>query len=342
MTLNKKITLVLSCALFASAFKASLVMAATLEDVRERGAVRCGVNSNLTGFATANSLGEYTGFDVDICRAVASAIFNDSEAVEMLAVSATDRFEAVRLNNIDILSRNTTWTMTRNALFGDFVGTSFYDGQAFMVSTRSGIRSALQVDNKPVCVRRGTTSEPNATDFFAVSDMRYRPVLFNDERLAFDAYLNDECEAITTDRSGLAAQRSSFDKPDAHLILPEVISKEPLGPMVASNDSDWANVVRWSLNCMINAEELGVNSQNIDDPDVASIPAIERLVGQSDEPLGTALDLDEQWCTRIIRQIGNYGEIYDRHIGENTPVGLPRGINALWTNGGLIHAPPIR
>ena len=313
----------------------------TLEKVQARGAVRCGVNAGLTGFSTANSLGEYSGFDVDICRAVSTAIFNDSEALEMIPLNSTERFEVLQAGQIDLLSRNSTWTLTRNALYGDFVGVNYYDGQGFMTSKRSGIRSALELDNQPICVELDTTSELNAADFFVVSDMRYRPLFVSDQDEAIAAYTAGDCTALTTDRSGLAAERSEFEEPDAHVILPEVISKEPLGPVVPANDSQWANIVRWTLNCMINAEELGVNSSNVDSPGIGSTPAIRRLVGLEGES-GANLGLDEQWCTRVIRQIGNYGEIYDKHLGPDTPLGLPRGINALWTDGGLIYAPPVR
>lgn len=324
-----------------SAISCVTVQAATLDDVKARGALRCGVHNDLAGFAQANSLGEYSGFDVDVCRAVASALFNDSEAVDMIPLSSVERFNALVAGQIDILSRNTTWTLERNALFGDFAGVNFYDGQGFMVPKSSGYRSSLELDNQPICVTNNTTSELNAADFFTVSDMRYKPIYFDDEQEAFAGYIDGVCKAFTTDRSGLAAQRSAFDEPEAHIIMPEVISKEPLGPVVPLNDSEWANVVRWSLNCMINAEELGVNSQNVDDADIGSTPAIRRLVGIEGDS-GLQLGLDPQWCTRVIRQVGNYGEVYTRHIGPDTPIGLPRGINALWTNGGLIYAPPVR
>lgn len=315
--------------------------AATLDEVIERGALRCGVNQQLTGFARANSLGEYSGFDVDVCRAVATAVFNDPEAVEMFPVSAGERFAAIETGRIDILSRNTTWTLERNVFYGNFVGVNFYDGQGFMVQKRTGIRSALELDNQPICVSRDTTSELNAADFFTVSDLRYRPVYFDDQSEAAQGYIEGKCKAITTDRSGLAATRTSFAQPEAHVVLPEVISKEPLGPMVAHDDIEWENIVRWTLNCMINAEELGVNSENVGKSGVGSTPAIRRLLG-TEGITGETLGLNPQWCSRVILQVGNYGEVYDRHIGPDTPVGLERGINELWTNGGLIYAPPIR
>ena len=315
--------------------------AATLDDVQARGALRCGVNQQLAGFASANSLGEYSGFDVDVCRAVATAIFNDSEAVEMSPVSAGERFSALESGFLDVLSRNTTWTLQRNTDFGSFIGVNFYDGQGFMVTKRSGIRSALELDNQPICVSRDTTSELNAADFFTVSDLRYRPVFFDDQSEAAQGYIDGKCEAITTDRSALAAARTTFPQPDAHVVLPEVISKEPLGPMVAHGDSAWENIVRWTLNCMINAEELGVTSVNVNNRSIGSTPAIRRLVG-SEGDTGTKLGLHPNWCSRVISQIGNYGEVYERNIGPNTPIGLKRGINELWTNGGLIYAPPLR
>ncbi|ASJ74399.1 Putative amino-acid ABC transporter-binding protein YhdW [Granulosicoccus antarcticus IMCC3135] len=315
--------------------------AATLETALDRGALRCGVNAELAGFAKANSLGEYSGFDIDICRAVASAVFNDSEAVEMIPVTTTDRFPAMLSGTFDILSRNTTWTLERNAQFGQFAGVNFYDGQGFMVTKSSGIRSALELDNQPICVGRNTTSVPNAEDFFAVSDIRYRPVFFNDEVEAAEGYKEGRCKALTADRSALAAHRTGFPESDAHMVLPEVISKEPLGPMVPQDDSRWENIVRWSLNCMINAEELGVTSSNVNDPATANTPAIQRLIGAVDN-MGELLGLNKQWCSRIIQQVGNYGEVYDRHLGPDTPLGLERGINELWTNGGLIYAPPVR
>ena len=322
-------------------FTGSNVSAATLDNVINRGALRCGVNTELVGFARANSLGEYSGFDVDICRAVASAVFNDSEAVEMIPVSSTDRFLALQSGTLDILARNTTWTLERNVQFGQFVGVNFYDGQGFMVPKRSGIRSALELDNQTICVTNNTTSELNAADFFAVSDIRYKPVYFDDEAEAFKSYAAGLCTALTTDRSGLAAQRSSLPEPDAHVVLPEVISKEPLGPMVPHGDESWENVVRWTLNCMINAEELGVKSTNVNDPAIATTPAIQRLIGTSGVA-GAMLGLNEKWCSRIILQVGNYGEVYERNIGPKTPIGLERGVNELWTNGGLLYAPPIR
>ncbi len=320
---------------------APLASAAILDDVKKRGVLRCGVNSGLVGFANANSLGQYSGLDVDLCQAVASAIFNDPEAVEYVPVTATTRFDALIAGQFDMLSRNTTWTLSRNTSFGDFVGVNFYDGQGFMVSKRSGIRSALELDNAPICVKRDTTTELNAVDFFKVSNMRYRPVYFEDDAVLKAAYDEGKCVAMTTDRSGLAAQRTTLAEPAAHVVLPEVISKEPLGPMVPAGESAWANVVRWSLNCMINAEEMGVTSANVAKAADSSLPAVQRLVGV-DGDSGELMGLSNKWCANIISHVGNYGESYDRNVGPDTPIGLERGVNGLWTNGGLLYAPPIR
>ena len=315
--------------------------AETLEDVRERGVVVCGVNPDLPGFSRANSLGVWSGLDVDLCRGVASAVFGDPEAAEFVPVSATERFEELAAGTFDLLARNTTWTLSRNAIHGDFVGVNYYDGQGFMVPKRSGIRSALELDGRLVCVSRGTTTELNAIDFFAAGNLRYRPVYYDDGVEAARGYEAGECEALTTDRSGLAAQRAGFARPDAHSVLPEVISKEPLGPLVRSGDAAWANVVRWTLACMINAEEMGLTSENVLSPAALRTPAAKRLVGE-EENLGELLGLDPRWCQRVIRDVGNYGESYDRHVGPNTPLALERGVNRLWTDGGLMYAPPMR
>ncbi|MBX2835345.1 MAG: amino acid ABC transporter substrate-binding protein [Gammaproteobacteria bacterium] len=312
----------------------------TYDAVLDRGVVKCGVHPGLIGFAKANSLGEYSGFDVDICRAIAAAVFNDADAVEYVAVNAVERFEALLNKEFDVLSRNSTWTSDRNIDFGNFVGVNYYDGQGFMVQKRSGIRSALELDNVPICVSRGTTTELNAIDFFKVTDLRYKPIYKNSEVDTVSAYMSGECLAYTTDRSALAAQRTEFTNPDAHLVLPEVISKEPLGPIVRSDDARWENIARWSLNCMINAEELGVTSANVDQQSNAT-PAVRRLVGLEGES-GAKMGVDNGWCGNIVRQVGNYGEIYEKHLGLNTPIGLPRGVNALWTDGGLLYAAPIR
>lgn len=313
----------------------------TLTQVKERGAVACGVTPGLKGFSQPNSLGDYSGLDADFCRAIASAIFNDPTKVEFVSLTSTQRFDALGLGYIDLLSRNTTWTMSRNIDYGEFVGVNYYDGQGFMVPKRSGIRSALELDNKGVCVIRNTTTELNAADFFGVGKMRFKPVYVETNDEINEAYNNGRCVAVTNDRSALAANRANLERPDAHLVLPEVISKEPLGPLVRSGDATWANLVRWSLNCMINAEEMGIGSGNISQAAKKATPAIERLLGISGD-FGSKLGVSNTWCANIITHIGNYAESYERNVGENTALGLPRGVNRLWTNGGLMYAPPIR
>jgi len=327
----------ISCFFSASVYSQS----ATLLDVKARGSVACGLNKGLKGFAQANSLGDYSGLDADFCRAVASAIFNDPTKVDFVPLSAAERFDALTSSSIDLLARNTTWTMSRNIEYGEFIGVNYYDGQGFMVTKSSGIRSALELDNKGICVVKGTTTELNAIDFFGVGKMRYKPVYFNSNAAINEAYESGKCVAMTTDRSGLAATRATLERPEAHVVLPEVISKEPLGPMVRTGDSSWANIVRWSLNCMINAEEMGISSANIKKMSRNASPAASRLLGLT-ENFGGLLGINNKWCANIITHIGNYAESYERNVGENTSLGLARGVNRLWTDGGLLYAPPIR
>lgn len=334
---------VLLCVLFSCCLLTSSVYAqsTTLQNVISNGKVVCGLNKGLRGFAQANSLGDYSGLDSDFCRAVASAIFDDPTAVSFVPLTAKERFTALTSGAIDLLARNTTWTMSRNIEFGEFIGVNYYDGQGFLVSKRSGIRSALELDNKGICVIKDTTTELNAIDFFSVSKMRYKPIYFETNQELNQAYIDGRCAALTTDRSGLAATRATLERPDAHLVLPEVISKEPLGPVVRHGDSVWANVVRWTLNCMINAEEMGINSTNVVAARSNSSPAAARLLGTVGE-FGASLGISNAWCNNVITHIGNYSETYERNVGVNTSLGLTRGVNKLWTDGGLMYAPPIR
>ena len=325
----------------AIVFLPAIATADTLSETRNRGKVRCGVNPDLVGFSRSNSLGEYSGFDVDFCRAVSSAIFGSPDQVDFIPLLVTERFEALINNRIDVLSRNTTWTMERNVMIGEYVGVTFYDGQGFMVHESTEIQTAFELDNQTICITRATTTELNVADFFTDSELRYKPVFFDDEIEAANAYVAGDCSAITSDRSALAANRATFAKPDDHLILPEIISKEPLGPIVRNDDVRWESIIRWSRACLINAEELGVTKDNIGSYNKESTPAIRRLLGIS-KNAGIKLGLNMDWCANIIATIGNYGEIYNRHIGLETPAGLDRGINEIWTNGGLIYAAPIR
>lgn len=328
-----------SCLVLGSS--AAYSQTSTLSKVQDKGEIVCGVNEGLKGFSSANSLGEYSGLDADFCRAVASAVLNDPDAVEFVALNSKNRFEALTSGDVDLLARNTTWTLFRNVEFGEFAGVNYYDGQGFLVPRAAGIRSALELDNQGICVTKNTTTELNAIDFFAVSKMRYKPIYFESIEQIKVAYEAGRCVAMTTDRSGLAAIRTTLSKPEAHRVLPEIISKEPLGPVVRSGDAQWANIVRWSLNCMINAEELGVYSNNVADLLNTSDPARARLLGTSYE-FGSLMGISNQWCANIITHVGNYGESYERNVGEKTALGLPRGVNRLWTDGGLLYAPPIR
>jgi len=315
----------------------------TLKNTQKKGFVRCGVSQGLPGFSNADASGNWTGVDVDVCRAVAAAVLGDANKVKFTPLSAKERFTALTSGEIDILSRNTTWTLSRDADIGlTFVGVNFYDGQGFMVRKSSGITSTSDFKSGlSACVNIGTTTELNMRDFFTANGITYEPVVFEkaDEEVA--AYDSGRCDTYTTDKSGLAAQRTKLSDPSAHVVLPETISKEPLGPVTREGDENWSDIVRWSLNVMIEAEELGITSSNADAMKTSENPAIKRLVGSEGET-GAALALDQEWSLRIIKQVGNYGESYERNVGPDTPVGLSRGPNAQWINGGILYANPTR
>ena len=334
-------------AVFAMLFALSTeVMAAkkskTLKNTQKKGFVRCGVSQGLPGFSNADASGNWTGVDVDVCRAVAAAVLGDAGKVKFTPLSAKERFTALTSGEIDILSRNTTWTLSRDADIGlTFVGVNFYDGQGFMVRKDSGITSTSQFKNGiSACTNIGTTTELNMRDFFTSKGISYEPVAFEKADEVVAAYDAGRCDTYTTDKSGLAAQRTKMKDPDAHIVLPETISKEPLGPVVRQGDSVWEDLVRWSLNVMIEAEEYGVTSSNADSMKTSENPAIKRLVGSEGE-LGAAFGLDNEWSLRIIKQVGNYGESYKRNIAD-TGILPNRGPNQLWTKGGLLYVPPAR
>jgi len=312
----------------------------TLDAIRARGALLCGSNTGLAGFGQPDSRGLWTGLDVDLCRAVAAAIFGDSTKVRYVPTTAQQRFTALQSGEVDLLARNTTWTLSRDTGLGlDFVGVNFYDGQGFMVKRVLGVKSAKELGDATICVQPGTTTELNLTDWFRANNMKFQPVVIERLEEVNAAYFSGRCDALTTDRSGLAAVRSAQGAgAEEHVILPETISKEPLGPAVRQGDARFADIVRWSLNAMIEAEELGVTSKNVDEQMKSSNPGIQRLLGVSGE-LGKQLGLDNAWAANILRQVGNYGETYERNI---KPLGLERGVNELWTKGGLIYAPPVR
>jgi len=314
----------------------------TLKNTQKKGFVRCGVSQGLPGFSNADASGNWTGVDVDVCRAVAAAVLGDANKVKFTPLSAKERFTALTSGEIDILSRNTTWTLSRDADIGlTFVGINFYDGQGFMVRKDSGITSTSQFKNGiSACTNIGTTTELNMRDFFNSKGISYTPVAFEKADEVVAAYDAGRCDTYTTDKSGLAAQRTKMANPDDHIVLPETISKEPLGPVVRQGDAVWEDIVRWSLNTMIEAEEYGITSSNADSMKTSKNPQIKRLVGAEGE-MGAAFGLDNEWNLRIIKQVGNYGESYKRNIAD-TGILPDRGPNQLWTKGGLLYVPPSR
>ena len=314
----------------------------TLKNTQKKGFVRCGVSQGLPGFSNADAAGNWTGVDVDVCRAVAAAVLGDANKVKFTPLSAKERFTALTSGEIDILSRNTTWTLSRDADIGlTFVGVNFYDGQGFMVRKDSGITSTSQFKNGiSACTNIGTTTELNMRDFFNSKGISYEPVAFEKADEVVAAYDSGRCDTYTTDKSGLAAQRTKMTNPDDHMVLPETISKEPLGPVVRQGDAVWEDIVRWSLNVMIEAEEYGITSSNADMMKTSDNPQIKRLVGSEGE-MGAAFGLDNDWSLRIIKQVGNYGESYKRNIAD-TGILPDRGPNQLWTKGGILYVPPAR
>lgn len=318
--------------------------AATLEDVRANGYVQCGANaSGLAGFATTNDQGEWTGFDVDYCRAYAAAIFGDPTKVKFTPLNAKERFTALQAGKlVDVLVRNTTWTMSRDTQQGlNFTGVNYYDGQGFMVRKSLGITSALELSSATICVQTGTTTELNLSDYFRANDMEIKTAVYESANEAIQAYDVGRCDAFTTDASGLYAERLKLTNPDDHMILPEVISKEPLGPVVRQGDDVWFNIIKWVNNALVNAEELGVTQANVDEMKNSDNPEIKRLLG-TEGAYGEAIGLSNDWAAQVVKAVGNYGEIFDRNIGPSTPLAIERGINALWTNGGLQYGIPIR
>ena len=328
----------------AAGVAGGVVSAQTLEQVQSAGVLKCGVSTGLPGFAAPNASGEWEGFDVDMCRAVAAAVLGDPMAVEFVPTTTQTRFTVLASGEIDMLARNTTWTFSRDVdLKQEFTGVNYYDGQGFMVPTDLGVSSALELDGATVCIQTGTTTELNLADFFSANNMSYEPVPVETNAEAQQQYLARACDIYTTDASGLAATRATFENPGEHVVLPEIISKEPLGPLVRHGDNDWGDVVRWTLNAMITAEELGVTSANVAElaASPTNNPEVNRLLGTENE-LGAMLGLDADWAVNVISAVGNYGESFARNIGESTPIGIARGLNAQWSDGGLLYSPPFR
>lgn len=328
--------------LAAAGLSAGLVSAQTVDQIKARGELICGVSTGVNGFSAPDANGVWQGFDVDVCRAVAAAILGDPMAVNFVPTTGQTRFSALASGEIDMLARNTTWTFSRDVdLKFTFAGVNYYDGQGFMVNREMGIGSAMELDGATVCIQTGTTTELNLADFFRANNMSYEPVPIETNAEAQQQYLAGSCDVYTTDVSGLAATRASFETPGDHVILPEVISKEPLGPAVRNGDEQWADVVMWTLNALIAAEELGITSANVAElAEGTTNPQINRLLG-SEGGLGAMMGLDADWAVRAISAAGNYGEIFSANIGEETPIALARGLNAQWTQGGLMYAPPF-
>ena len=316
------------------------VQASTLSDVQSKGHVSCGVSKGLAGFSAADSAGTWTGVDVDVCRAVAAATLGDATKVQFVPLTAKERFTALQSGEIDMLSRNTTWTITRDASLGlNFAGVNYYDGQGFMVKSSLGVSSAMELGGAAVCIQAGTTTELNLADWSKQNGIDYQYVVSDTNAQTLTNYDSGRCDVLTTDASGLYSMRAAANDPSEHVVLPEIISKEPLGPVVRQGDDQWFNIVRWSLNAMITAEELGVTSATVDE--VTNNPERERLMGRSGNT-HEYVGLTPDWTYNIISQVGNYSESFERNIGINTPIGIARGVNALWTQGGILYSPPFR
>lgn len=325
----------------ALAISAGSVSAATLDDVKGKGHVQCGVSQGLPGFSNFDDKGNWSGVDVDVCRAVAAAIFGDDSAVKYTPLSAKERFTALQSGEIDVLSRNTTWTATRDTALGlNFTGVNYYDGQGFMVRKDLGVNSAKELSGASVCTNTGTTTELNVSDYFRANGLDYTVVAFEKADEVVAAYDSGRCDVYTTDQSGLYAQRIKLKDPGAHKVLPDVISKEPLGPVVRQGDDQWFNLVKWSLFCMVNAEEMGITSANVAMKAKGDDPAVKRLLGQEGS-FGENLGASPSWCANIIGSVGNYGESFARNLSID-PLNISRGVNELWSKGGLQYAPPIR
>jgi general L-amino acid transport system substrate-binding protein len=314
----------------------------TLEQVKARGALTCGVNTGLAGFGIPDDKGNWTGLDVDLCRAISAAIFNDPTKIKFVPLTAKDRFTALQSGEIDVLSRNGTWTSSRETDLGlMWAGVNYYDGQGFMVRKKLNVASAMELSGASICVQQGTTTELNLADFFRANNMKYEVVAFATSNEAIKAYDSGRCDAYTTDASGLYGERLKLVNADEHVVLPEVISKEPLGPAVRQGDDQWFNVVRWAHFAMVNAEELGVTKANVDERLKSTNPEIRRLLGAEGD-FGKGMGLTADWAYRIVKHVGNYGESFNRNVGDGSRLKIRRGLNALWNKGGLQYAPPVR
>ncbi len=338
----KKAIVAIAFGLTAGLFATGASAQATLNSVKQKGFLTCGSNTGLAGFGLPDAQGNWTGLDVEFCRAIAAAIFDDPTKVRFIPLAAKDRFTALQSGEVDVLSRNSTVTMSRDTQLGlDFPAINYYDGQGFMVRKKLGVSSAKELNGASICTQQGTTTELNLADYFRANNMKYEVVAFATSDETFKAYDAGRCDAFTTDASGLYAERLRASNPDDHIVLPEIISKEPLGPAVRHGDNQWADIVRWVFNAMLDAEELGVTKANVDQMKSSENPEIKRLLG-TEGKFGEAIGLTNDWAVRVIKHVGNYGESFDRNVGEGSKLKIKRGQNALWTKGGLQYGLPIR
>lgn len=338
----KKTSITTAIAAVTLSIAASANAASTLEQVKEKGFVQCGVSTGLPGFSNPDAKGNWQGIDVDVCKAVAAATLGDASKVKYTPLTAKERFTALQSGEVDILSRNTTWTLTRDASLGlNFTAVAYYDGQGFMVSKDLGVTSAKELDGAQVCIQSGTTTELNLADYFRANGMEYKPVVFDTSDQTVKGFEAGRCDVLTSDQSQLYALRIKLAKPDSAMVLPEIISKEPLGPVVRQGDDQWLNIVKWTMFALLNAEELGVSSANVDEQLKKGSPNVKRLLGV-EGPKGKGLGISDDWGYQIIKQVGNYEELFERNVGKGSPLGIARGVNALWNDGGFQYAPPIR
>jgi general L-amino acid transport system substrate-binding protein len=344
MNLNQLKTVAVAVAALGALMAAPAHAGKTLDNIKAKGQVVCGVNTGLAGFAAADSAGKWSGLDVDVCRALAAAVLSDPEKVKYVPLNAQQRFTALQSGEVDILARNTTFTLTRDASLGlSSTVTNYYDGQGFMVTAKSKIKSAKQLKGQTVCVQSGTTTEKNLTDYSKSNGLNIKPVVFEKLEAAENAYFTGRCVSYTTDASGLSSTRSKVAKdPKDHVILPDLISKEPLGPMVRRGDDEWFAIVKWVMYGLLEAEENGVTQANVEQMKASTSPVVQRLLGGGTEDTGKLLGLDKDWLARAIKATGNYGESFERNVGPKSPLGLPRGLNNQWNKGGLMYAYPVR
>ncbi|MDO8447459.1 MAG: amino acid ABC transporter substrate-binding protein [Rhodoferax sp.] len=344
MTNNKLKTMAAIVAAMGAMMVAPAHAGKTLDGIKARGQLICGVNAGLAGFSAADSAGKWSGLDVDVCRALAATVLNDAEKVKYVPLNAQQRFTALQSGEVDVLPRNTTFTLTRDASLGlNITVPNYYDGQGFMVPTKTKIKSAKQLKGQTVCVQSGTTTEKNLTDYSKANNLGIKPVVFEKLEAAENAYFTGRCIAYTTDASGLSSTRSKVAKdPKEHVILPDLISKEPLGPMVRRGDDEWFAIVKWVMYGLIEAEEYGITQANVDKMKSDTNPVVQRLLGGGNEDTGKLLGLDKDWLARAVKATGNYGESFERNVGPNSPLGLPRGLNNQWNKGGLMYAYPVR